>query len=154
MNFYIGITNNEWYNYLKRINPEDVNFWQPGGKLRFRALGPNEPFLFKLKKPNNAIAGLGFFSSHTFLPLMMAWEVFGERNGCKSFEEFQRLIFQNRQKENLNSTVGCIILTNPIFFEKEDWIEVPQNWSLSIQQGKTYTIDTVIGRQLWIRLKP
>jgi putative restriction endonuclease len=153
MNLYIGITNNEWYNYLKRINPEDVNFWQPGGKLRFRALAPNEPFLFKLKKPNNAIAGLGFFSSHSFLPLMMAWEVFGEGNGAKNFENFERLIFESRHSGELNPTIGCIILTNPIFFEKEDWIEVPENWSLSIQTGKLYSIDTSIGKELWNKIE-
>ncbi len=68
MKFYLGVTDNSWYNYLSRINPEDINFWQPGGNSTFRALESGAPFLFKLRYPINAIAGVGFFSSHTFLP--------------------------------------------------------------------------------------
>ena len=29
MKFYAGATDNSWFNYLSRISPEDVNFWQP-----------------------------------------------------------------------------------------------------------------------------
>jgi len=49
------------YNYLSEHNPEDINFWQPGGNVRFKILGPGAPFLFKLKAPVNAIGGVGFF---------------------------------------------------------------------------------------------
>jgi len=38
MKFYLGVTDNNWYNYLSRINPEDINFWQPGGTVNFKAL--------------------------------------------------------------------------------------------------------------------
>ena len=31
MNFYVGVTDKEWFNFLSRINPEDVNFCKPGG---------------------------------------------------------------------------------------------------------------------------
>ena len=89
MKFYLGVTDNAWYKYLSRINPEDINFWQPGGNSRFKILEHGAPFLFKLKSPLNVIGGVGFFSSHTFLPINMAWDVFGNRNGCESFYEFQ-----------------------------------------------------------------
>jgi len=32
---------------------DEVNFWQPGGTGWFRALGPQEPFLFKLHAPHH-----------------------------------------------------------------------------------------------------
>ena len=74
MRFYLGVTDNNWFSYLSRISLDDVNFWQPGGATNFKALTAGEPFLFKLKSPLNAIGGIGFFSSHTFLPINMAWE--------------------------------------------------------------------------------
>jgi putative restriction endonuclease len=153
MKLYLGVTDNRWYNYLSTINPEDVNFWQPGGSATFKVLNPGAPFLFKLKSPLNAIGGVGFFSSHTFLPVSVAWETFGNRNGCKSFDEFRRMILNYRSdKENVNPTIGCIVLTNPIFFKKEDWIEIPQNWSNSIVQGKSYSTDEAIGAAIWDKL--
>lgn len=72
MKFYLGVTDNNWYKYLSKINPEDINFWQPGGTASFKVLVPGAPFLFKLKHPLNAIGGIGFFASHTFLPISVA----------------------------------------------------------------------------------
>ena len=61
MKLYLGNTDLEWFNYLSNIQPEDVNFWQPGGNTNFKVLGPGAPFLFRLKSPINKIGGLGFF---------------------------------------------------------------------------------------------
>lgn len=153
MKFYLGVTDNHWYRYLSSINPEDINFWQPGGTMNFKVLSPGEPFLFKLKSPLNAIGGVGFFSSHTFLPISLAWDIFGHRNGCASLGEFRRMILNYRtDKGNPNPQIGCIVLTNPIFFKQEDWIEVPANWSKSIVQGKSYGIDDSIGRAMWLKI--
>jgi putative restriction endonuclease len=144
MKIYLGVTDNNWYMYLSQIQPEDINFWQPGGNSNFKVLQPGAPFLFKLKSPINKIGGVGFFSSQTFLPINIAWDVFGERNGCESFDRFKQMILQYRtDKDNLNPTIGCIVLTNPIFFKQEDWLEVPDDWSGSIVQGKSY--DSTIG---------
>ena len=153
MKFYLGVTDNNWFNFLSRQNREDVNFWQPGGNAAFKVLTSGAPFLFKLKSPINAIGGIGFFSSHTFLPISIAWDVFGIRNGCDSFQQLQRMILQYRQdKINTNPTIGCIVLTNPIFFDKEDWIETPDDWNKSIVQGKSYSTDTEVGNELWIKI--
>ncbi|HAL82667.1 MAG TPA: restriction endonuclease [Mucilaginibacter sp.] len=150
MKFYLGVTDNNWFNYLSEINPEDINFWQPGGNLSFKALQQGAPFLFKLKSPLNAIGGVGFFSSFTFLPLSIAWDTFENRNGTPTYPELQKLILNYRSdKLNHNPIIGCIVLTNPIFFKREDWIPVPTNWSKSIVQGKTYSTDDNIGEDLW-----
>jgi putative restriction endonuclease len=150
MKFYLGVTDNSWFNYLSQIYPDDINFWQPGGNTAFKVLNPGEPFLFKLKSPLNAIGGIGFFSRHTYLPISVAWEIFGERNGCNSFEEFRRMILNYRQdKDNFNPQIGCIVLSNPVFFRKEDWIKVPDNWSKSIVQGKSYDMQDPISSYVW-----
>jgi putative restriction endonuclease len=154
MKYYLGVTDNNWYSYLKGIIPEDVNFWQPGGNVNFKALAFGAPFLFKLKYPYNAIGGVGFFSTHSFLPISIAWEVFGNRNGCNSYIEFQRMILNYRSdKTNINPQIGCIVLTNPIFFDEKDWIPVPESWSKSIVQGKSYNTDDLEGQQLWNKVE-
>lgn len=150
MNFYIGVTDNSWYKNLSQINPEDVNFWQPGGNRKFRALSPGDPFLFKLKGQLNVIGGVGFFLTHTFLPLSIAWDTFHNRNGVYSFVDFQKKIFDYRKdKTNINPTIGCIVLTSPIFFQEEDWISLPNNWAKNIVQGKSYSTTEYIGASLW-----
>lgn len=154
MKFYLGVTDNNWYNYLSGISPEDINFWQPSGTFNFKVLSPGAPFLFKLKYPLNAIGGIGFFSSHTFLPVSVAWDTFKNRNGCYSFDEFKRMILNYRSdKGNFNPTIGCIILTNPLFFVPEDWIEVPNDWGKSIVQGKSYETSEIVGRELWDKIE-
>ncbi len=154
MKFYLGVTDNNWYNYLSRISPEDINFWQPGGKASFKVIQSGAPFLFKLKSPFNAIGGIGFFSSHTFLPMSIAWDTFRKSNGCETYDEFSRMILKYRSdKQNLNPTIGCIVLSNPIFFKSEDWIETPSDWGKSIVQGKSYDTEEAIGKLVWQKVE-
>ncbi len=153
MKFYLGVTNNNWFNYLRHINPEEVNFWQPGGKTTFQVLQSGEPFLFKLAAPMNAIGGIGFFLSHNFLPMSIAWDTFRNSNGCETYDEFSNMILQYRKdKYNINPTIGCIVLTNPIFFKREDWIETPSSWNKSIVQGKSYNNEEDIGKNIWQKI--
>ena len=156
MKFYLGVTDNEWYSFLKERENEDINFWQPGGNSNFRAIKSGAPFIFKLKYPMNAIAGVGFFSSHSILPLDVAWDIFGERNGLDSYFKFRNKIIAYRNFKNpfhSNSNIGCIVLTDPIFFEEEDWIETPINWSKSIVQGKTYDTSELLDKKLWDKIE-
>lgn len=154
MKFYLGVTDNHWFDFLSTKAPEDVNFWQPGGSVNFKVLSPGAPFLFKLKSPLNAIGGVGFFSSHIFLPISIAWETFGNRNGCGSYKEFERMILNYRSdKTEINPTIGCIVLTNPVFFAKKDWINAPADWGKSIVQGKSYVTDDLIGNALWQKVE-
>jgi len=46
-----------------------------------------------------------------------------------------------------NPQIGCIILTDPFFFDEADWIPVPENWSNNIVRGKVYS-DDEYGRRL------
>ena len=156
MAYYIANTDYHWFTFLKSINPEDVNFWQPGGNMRFHAIPGGAPFLFRLKNPWNKIAGLGFFSSQSLIPVDFAWEVFQERNGAKTFEQFYNQIDTYRRPENkLNAypTIGCIVLTNPIFFDEADWILTPSDWAKNIVQGKTYSLESETGSQIWSQIQ-
>jgi len=77
-----GVTDNAWFNFLSQSTPDEVNFWQPRGAAAYAALGPGTLFLFKLKHPNHHIAGGGYFVKSTSLPLSIAWEAFGSKNGA------------------------------------------------------------------------
>lgn len=152
MKLFVGVTDTNWYNFLAARQPDEVNFWQPGGRQAFRALESNDLFLFKLHSPQNYITGGGFFVRHSFLPVSLAWEAFGDKNGTVDYYGFANAIYKYRksnQKEEPDPVIGCIILTNPFFFDRGDWIPVPEDWKSNIVQGKSYDTDTVIGRRLY-----
>lgn len=156
MKFWIGVTDNSWYNFLSELQPEEVNFWQPSGKSVFRALKPGEPFLFKLHSPLNFIVGGGFFVKHSVIPISLAWEAFEQKNGDYDIIAFREKVMKYRG-QNLgiepDPLIGCIILTQPFFFPRGKWIPVPENWSSNIVQGKTYDIANPIGKTLWDKVK-
>ncbi|HEX6981322.1 MAG TPA: HNH endonuclease [Balneolaceae bacterium] len=153
MKFYIGVTDNDWFRFLAHYEPDEANFWRPSSTMNFRAIRAGAPFLFKLKAPNNYIVGGGFFVKHLILPLSLAWDAFGIKNGAATYDRFRQLIMNLRQQDGLNPSIGCTILTEPFFFAREDWIPVPSNWSKNIVQGKTYSTEDVIGENLWNRVQ-
>jgi len=151
MKFWVGLTDYEWFRFLSALKPDELNFWKPSAESRFSALQPGEIFLFKLHSPRNYIVGGGVFSSYSVLPISMAWEAFGEKNGAESFEVMRSQILQHRSKkigEFEDFDIGCIVLTQPFFFPEEDWFPVPE-WSRGIQTGKSYNLETPGGRQIW-----
>lgn len=81
MKFWVGVTDNTWFNYLAGKGLDEVNFWQPSATPPFKGALTGMPFLFKLKRPNNHIAGGGYFVTYSTLPVSLAWEIFGEKNG-------------------------------------------------------------------------
>jgi putative restriction endonuclease len=152
MRGYVGITDGDWFRFLRGIGPEEVNFWQPGGSTGFRRLSEGEPFFFKLHAPDNFIVGGGFFAHFSHLPCSLAWEAFGQMNGAPTFAEMRRRIEKYRRippQPHEDYTIGCIILTSPFFFERPDWISVPSDFSLNIVQGKGYDLRSGEGQQLW-----
>lgn len=149
MKFYIGVTDPRWFNYLRQINLEDVNFWRPGDTA-FKALPQGGPFVFKLKGKVNKIAGLGFFYQYIKLPITVAWETFGAGNGFDFFSDFVLAIEElRRNNREHNPELGCVVLTNPIFFKEGDWIDLPSDWKSNIVSGSTYSTETEIGQKLW-----
>jgi putative restriction endonuclease len=150
---FVGVTDFDWFTYLSRL-PEidEVNFWQPGGRQHFRTLSPGEPFLFKLPYPHHCVVGGGFFAHSTILPLSLAWDAFGEKNGASSFEEMRRLIEKHRRIASSSGEdyqIGCILLEQPFFLRERDWVQVPSDWKPNIVQGKSYDIASGLGKKLW-----
>lgn len=151
---YIGLTDPDWYSFLAAYpRVDEVNFWQPHGGRAFRAIAPGDPFFFKLRAPHKNIAGFGFFERYESLPAWLAWECFGEMNGAPTFESMVDRITRLRGDGDTttgNFQIGCIMVTAPVFFAREEWINPPADWAKSgIQQGKTYALDSGEGSRLF-----
>lgn len=156
MKSYVGVTDSTWFNLLRsQGHLDEVNFWQPGGTRRFRALAEGDLFLFKLHSPQNFIVGGGLFAHSSLLPISLAWSAFGIANGASSLEEMrQRTLRYRRSGGDIRSdfTIGCIILTQPFFLPKDLWIPVPDDWSPNIVQGKSYDLSIEPGRAIYRQL--
>lgn len=150
---WVAVTDKDWYRFLaQRPHLDEVNFWQPGGSREFRTLTPGEPFLFKLHYPDNAIVGGGFFTHPSVLPVSVAWDAFGEKNGAGSYDEMRRRIEYYRRvptDPRAQYPVGCIILQEPFFFSEADWLPAPADFRAQTVQGKTYDLNEPIGHKLW-----
>lgn len=149
MTIFVGVTNDDWFHFLAARRPDEVNFWRPRSQNNFTAIAPGAPFLFKLHHPNNFIAGGGFLVRHTLLPINLAWQAFGEKNGVSDYLAFESRILEHRNRLELGRNVGCTILGQPFFFRRDEWIPVPSDWSRNIVSGKTYDTDSTVGRHLW-----
>jgi putative restriction endonuclease len=156
MKFWLGVTDNRWFDFLGHAGPEidEVNFWQPNGKAPFVGLEPGAPFLFKLKKPFNHIAGGAYFVRFTVLPLSMAWDVFGIKNGAQSQAEFEQMIRGLRKDPTARDPdIGCTVLTAPFFWPRERWIPSPSSWAGNIVRGKYYDTYEPDGVSLWMSVQ-
>ena len=85
------------------------------------------------------------------MPVSLAWEAFGNKNGTPDYISFAQAIYKYRKsdrKTEPDPVIGCIILTTPFFFDRADWIPVPPDWKPNIVQGKRYSGDSFAGRSL------
>ncbi len=149
MKFWVGVTDNRWYNFLAERQPDEVNFWRPKSTAQFRAIPSGGLFLFKLHSPLNFIAGGGFFLRHSVLPLSLAWKAFGAKNGADDFATFREHIWSIRRDRVPDPQIGCTILVEPFFWKRELWIDVPENFRRNVVQGKAYSTDEPTGARLF-----
>ena len=115
-------------------------------------LTTGQPLLFKLKSPYNVVAGGGFFHHYTDLPISLAWDSFGPKNGAASLDEVRSRIGRLRKETPRpweDYTIGCILLAEPFFWDRTDWIEQPSDWKPQIVRGKGYSLREEPGRSLW-----
>lgn len=156
MKGFVANTDYDWYRFLKSAVPpvDEVNFWRPG-ETSFAALQPGEPLFFKLKAPHNAIAGLGFFAHYSRLPLSMVWDVYGPANGAATFAEMRDRLYRLRSSFDANVdprqnfVIGCILLTQPVFFDEHEWVRMPDNFAKNIVAGKGYDLTKGEGARVW-----
>ena len=152
MRGFVAPTDHGWYQFL-RARPEidEVNFWRPGATT-FSALEPGEIFFFKLKAPYNVIGGFGLFARFAPLPVWRAWDIFGQANGAADERDLltrlRRLSTPNT-RWSMDRVIGCIAITQPVFFAPDDWIPAPTDWARNIVSGRGYDLTIGEGLRLW-----
>jgi putative restriction endonuclease len=154
MHLFVAITDNDWFAlHASKAGVEEVNFWRPSPDATFKALQPGELLLFKLHAPDNYIAGGGFFTRFLQLPLNLAWEAFGEANGVRTLTEMREGIGRYRHiaiGPADNPTIGCIMLAEPFFWGRSEWIPKPPEFKQhGTQVGKGFDSETGPGKALW-----
>jgi putative restriction endonuclease len=149
MKFWVGVTDRQWFEFLRARGPDEVNFWQPAPRRLAEFLEPGVPFLFKLHAPDNFVVGGGFFVRFSALPARLAWEAFRDKNGVQDYGALRARVVQYRGEVRGDPEIGCNILNAPFFFEKQDWIPVPETWAPNIVRGKTFDTAENDGLRLW-----
>jgi putative restriction endonuclease len=156
---YVANTDPTWYQFLaQHEETAEVNFWRPrGSKNAFRAIAPNEFFFFRLGRPFHKIVGFGVFTHHSVLPLSLAWDAFGQANGCATLAGLISLIARHRGENPdvraaLNWQIGCTILTNVHYYSEEDWLDF--YFAPGIMQGKSLDVSgSEEGRRIWMHMQ-
>ncbi len=123
---------------------DEVNFWRPSAQDEFRALTPGGPFFFRLKAPHSAVAGFGFFAVSSRMPVHLAWEIFGDRNGDGSRADFERTIGGYRLKSGraADAHLSCIVLRDAVFLPRRDWMPwgLDEGWPRNLMSYKRYDL--------------
>lgn len=157
MNAWVAVTDLDWYDFLwQQEYVDEVNFWQPNpwrGEVRVMRRG--DLMLFKLKSPRNVIAGGGFFEYYINLPISVAWDSFGRKNGAASLHQLRESIVGLKRRDVAwyeDFTIGCFILVEPFFWPREWWIPQPEDFSSAIIRGKRYDLRHGTGAKLWAQV--
>ncbi len=145
---FIANTDFGWFSHFlhRAESPDEVNFWQPSPH-GFKAIPPGAPFFLRLGAPHRAIAGFGFLARYERVPAWLAWECFGDKNGTDTFGEMAARIEGIRRRTGsallahaCDYEVGCIIISQPTFFPRDDWVVDHADWHPRIQGGKTIDV--------------
>lgn len=150
----VAVTDFGWYDFLSRRPMPEINFWTPSDRRRFSA--PEfSPFFFKLKAPYRAIAGFGYFAKWSSLPSWLAWECFGQGNGCESLADLETRLADIRARIRHRPTsgpanIGCILLVQPMFFPRSAWVPQPRDWHDRTVSSEAYDLTAGEGLRVWL----
>lgn len=153
---WVANTDLDWFDYLAaQSDIDEVNFWQPSGDRQFGAIQAGEMFLFKLKSPRNVIGGFGVLSQASNLPVSLAWEAFGTKNGARTLYEMRERVgkYRSDSRASFDYTIGCRIVVQPVFLPERLWIPQPKSWSPQIVTGKGFDTADREGLALWERVQ-
>lgn len=150
MKFWVGVTDNRWFEFLRSQHADEANFWQPSGKAPFKHLPAGTPFLFKLKRPHHHIAGGGTFLRFTRLPVGYAWNAFGTQNGVARLQDLQNRIRDlGDVKDVVHHDIGCNVLASIFYLPRDLWIDVEYLFPRNIVTGKSFDTAEHEGMSLW-----
>ena len=111
--------------------------------------------LFRLKAPYNAIGGFGTFVHYSRLPSSVAWDAYGPANGAATYDDLLDRLVRLRSRNDIATTarefhIGCILLTQPVFFDEDEWVRTPSDWRGNVPPGLAYDLNEGEGRRVWL----
>ena len=133
----IACTDLNWFDSLSKTTPNLINFWTPtpwNTKIE-----KGDIFFFLLKSPIRKIGGYGIFSMYKNMSTKEAWSKYGRNNGVNNLFELDYMVKKYAKKNSANfesssdSNIGCIILKNPIFLDKIEYIK-PEEHGISFSK--------------------
>jgi putative restriction endonuclease len=139
---FVANTDRAWFDYLSSRSVagavDEVNFWSPNATRPMRTMRRGDPVFFRLKKPEYAIAGYGFFAHFQVVDLPTAWATFGWKNGDPHREQFLRRVSGYRSPSVGARDLGCTILRGAVFWSRNRWIPwgEARGWKQNIVQGR------------------
>ena len=140
---FIAHTHSEWFDFLSRHAEQgrldEVNFWFPNAQKPPRRFEPGDPVFFRLGAPTRKIAGYGFFASFQLLPLDLAWDCFGFRNGSEDRSSLYRILGR-LTPEQQSGPLACMLLLDAHFWPDQRWIPwgVGRGYAeTGVQMGRT-----------------
>lgn len=149
MNATFAVTDPEWLDDLKTQGTTEVNFWQPQ-PTPVRQL-PGTPWIFKVRGANR-VAGFGFFSYWTIMPLSIAWSTFGRANGVATLDAM-RLKVRALRRGSGDDRVGCVVLSDVSIIDAADRPAAPADWKPNIMRIVRYDIASGEGARVWKQLR-
>lgn len=87
---FVAVTDRNWHDFLSAMQPDEVNFWAPSGRTTSVHCGQANCSCSNCMRPDNYIVGGGVFSHASNLPLSLAWDAFGIKNGTPDLVEMRR----------------------------------------------------------------
>ena len=147
---YIGITDNNWAEFISNNNINTVNFWCK--KHSFKAIEKGDIFFF-LKKNNDSekkqklerkIVGYGIFEKFEVLNINYAWSKYGIGNGYSSIKLFSNKINNMYNLKGNEVEIGSIILHDVVIFAEPIYLsKIGIEFQNAIVSGKTISIKEV-----------
>lgn len=143
---YVANTDRQWFDYLTTIATPgaslarirtlgEANFWFPNAQSpHITSIAPGTPVFLRLKRPEYAIAGVGFFASYRMLDLDDAWLAFGRNNGDPDYDKFYRRILAYRTGRRsveigsdeasraMQPPLACMVLRGVELWPQDAWI--------------------------------
>ena len=145
---FVALTDKAWFDFLSSTarggRLDEVNFWFPKATMPPKRMAVGEPVFFRLKKPDYAVAGYGFYAHFQVLDLELAWQTFGEKNGDVSRDAFFARLGEYRRVDLMSPSaerrpLGCMVLRDAVFWPPGRWIPwlTERDWPANVVKGRT-----------------
>ena len=73
----------------------------------------------------------------------------GARDEHELLARLDRLSARSRRGKGRNRVVGCIAVTEPVFFTPDEWVATPADWSANIVRGRVQDLARGEGARIW-----